>query len=476
MKLLKTIKKITLNLLLMFTLSFSLKAQLVIDSATVKNTCLDCDSIGVVPLPNAYGSLTIGVSGGISPYNFSLTGLHAANTTPLTTSSISGITGYYNSLCQDTFRLKVTDFVGDSIIYNFSTVPPPSPTVSIDSVTVLADSTNNPDSGVIKLHVTTTNADSVFYLIKDVGNTLNLGTIGGWQDSTTFDSLPGGYYYNVFVDIYPKITPSCGNTINSGTSFFQIYVPLACENDGFADFYLYPVCDGEVVQFLDLSYSGSGQGNTIVNWMWDFGDGDISTIQNPIHFFPQPGIYMVQLTITTSHGCNFMVSFPEEIKPLPTPAFNYSQNGSGLYTFTDLSSITFGTITGWSWNFGDGDTSTIQNPTHQYAATGNYTVCLTTQSAFGCTDTICQTISFAVGIDKFDRQKEVTLLPNPTSAFISILNTNYQEIKIFDVTGKQVKAVTTNEKNIDVRDLKKGIYFVKVKSNKNIYVLKFIKE
>ncbi|NCP45948.1 MAG: hypothetical protein GW818_05880, partial [Flavobacteriales bacterium] len=148
---------------------------------------------------------------------------------------------------------------------------PTPPTFSIDSVTVKADSTNNPDSGFLELFVTT-NADSVFYKIREQNNAFALGTLGGWQDSTIFDSLPGGYSYRVFVDIYPKVM-GCGS--DTGTSVFLIYIPLACENDGFVSIAApSDVCIGDVVTMFGMANPGSGVGNVVATEFWDFGDGN----------------------------------------------------------------------------------------------------------------------------------------------------------------------------------------------------------
>lgn len=469
-------KKIILNFVLIVTISVVAKSQIVIDSTAVINTCLDCDSIGVVPLPNAYGSLYIEVSGGVSPYTFSLTGLHNANTSPLVTSSASGITNFYNSLCQDTFALVISDDIGASTIYNFTTVPPLPPTLSIDSVTVLADSTNNPNSGVIDLHVTT-NADSVFYLIQDIGNTLNLGTIGGWQDSTLFDSLPGGYYYKVFVDIYPKISPSCGNGIDSGTSVFQIYVPLACENDGFADFGFFPACVGDAVAFPDFSNPGSGQGNNIISWDWDFGDGNFSSGPLGVNTYTQAGVYLVSLQVTTSHGCVFINAYPVNIEPLPTTSFNYTNNGSGQCLFTDQSTINTGVIASWLWDFGDGNTSSMQNPTHQYTSSGQYSVCLTTTSNFGCVDSTCQSIDFVVGINSVNNLNKIKIFPNPADDYITINNKDYavNKIEIIDFIGKTIQIIYPESNTINIENLERGIYFIKIVGNDLSISQKFIK-
>ena len=473
-------KKIILNLLLISTLNFAAKAQLVIDSVSILNTCLDCDSINVIPLPSSYGSLYIGVSGGASPYTYSLTGAHSANTTPLITSSTNGITNSYNSLCQDTYTLIVTDNNGDSLIYNFSTIPPPSPTLTIDSVSVKPDSTNNPDAGFIELHVTT-NADSVFYLIEDEFNTLNLGTLGGWQASPIFDSLPGGFNYKVFVDIYPKIVPNCGTGISSSTNLLLIYVPVLCANDGYAFFDTESFgCAGDTMLFTDFSNPGGGFNNFIIDYFWNYGDGSSSSnFGSTEHIYTTAGTYFVSLQISTVEGC---VYFHEElitINPIPTPGFTQTDDGAGLYSFTNTSSSLTDSAATYIWDFGDGNTSTAINPNHQYAAPGTSYVCLTA-SSFNCEDVHCDSISYqnTVGVNKINNQHHWGLHPNPVEDYLTITNitSTISKIEIIDITGKTIKSISSNAHKIDVIDLHKGFYFIRIATDDVEMTKKFVKQ
>lgn len=72
---------------------------------------------------------------------------------------------------------------------------------------------------------------------------------------------------------------------------------------------------------------------------------------------------------------------------LPTASFTYTDTGLSV-TFEDTSSDTDGTIAGWLWSFGDGATSTLQNPTHDYSVAGTYTVTLTVTDNAGGVDTV----------------------------------------------------------------------------------------
>jgi len=130
--------------------------------------------------------------------------------------------------------------------------------------------------------------------------------------------------------------------------------------------------------FTDTSTPGPS--GPIVSWLWDFGDSNTSTAQNPIHTYASAGTYSVSLTVTGS-GSDGTSTTIMSVVALDTAAINaaFSYSISGLaVTFSDLSTPgPNGPITAWSWDFGDGNTSTSQNPSHTYASAGSYVVTLT---------------------------------------------------------------------------------------------------
>ncbi len=131
------------------------------------------------------------------------------------------------------------------------------------------------------------------------------------------------------------------------------------------------------IAFVDSSGSSTG---TVVSWLWQFGDGNSSSLQNPTHTYTQNGIYGVCLTITTNDSCSQTLC--DTVVIGCDALFGYSQQGSTV-SFTDYSS---GNIDTWYWNFDDGNSSTQQHPTHTYAIPGTYNVCLT---AYNSVDTTC---------------------------------------------------------------------------------------
>jgi len=139
-------------------------------------------------------------------------------------------------------------------------------------------------------------------------------------------------------------------------------------------------------QFTDLSTVGAG--NTITGWLWNFGDGSpTSNVQNPLHTYTGTGPYNASLTVTTNNGCTDQQQISvNTIYAEPQAAFNSLPSvciGS-LIGFSDMSTAPGSTVTGWNWDFGDGNTSSQQNPSHTYTAAGTYNVTLNVTSAVGC--------------------------------------------------------------------------------------------
>lgn len=129
--------------------------------------------------------------------------------------------------------------------------------------------------------------------------------------------------------------------------------------------------------------------DAVTSYQWDFGDGSpIATTATPSHTYNSQGTYTVTLTITTSTGCTETLSIPSAVRvgTIPVPDFSVIPTVSCAFQpvqFTDLS-VPADT---WLWNFGDGTTSTEQNPTHSYEGTGFFNVSLTVTNN-GCERTI----------------------------------------------------------------------------------------
>lgn len=174
---------------------------------------------------------------------------------------------------------------------------------------------------------------------------------------------------------------------SSGCQSILFSFPVTIHPNPVADFNLPVAClPTGAAQFNDLSTVGGG--NTITGWAWDFGDAGTSAVQNPLHNYAAPGPFNVSLTVTSNNGCtDTRNQVLNTVYAEPQAAFNSLPEvcvGS-LIGFSDVSTAPGSTVTGWSWNFGDGSpVVTTQNPTHIYTVAGTYTVTLNVSSAAGC--------------------------------------------------------------------------------------------
>ena len=218
---------------------------------------------------------------------------------------------------------------------------------------------------------------------------------------------------------------------------------------------------GLQVNFTDVSTSS----NSILSWMWDFGDGNTSTQQNPVHTYGAPGTYTVCLTVMDSCGTD---SSCQTVTVSCDIVASYTHTTTGLQAdFTDASTSSQ-TILSWMWDFGDGNTSTQQNPSHTYSADGTYTVCLTVMDSCG-TDSTCSTVtinSSSIG----EWFEAINLYPNPAGdvANIEVVNSTVpvSAITVMDLSGRLVtnvpEAQVSSNVTMDVSGFAQGTYVVRV--------------
>ncbi len=218
------------------------------------------------------------------------------------------------------------------------------------------------------------------------------GTTGNEQNPVHTYQEQGLYY----VTLSATMADSCSSTYSQ-----PVYVGY---NDSIfwpecqAMFYSYPndsiytFAEGYPTSFVDVSY-----GDPIV-WNWDFGDGFTSHERNPMHIYARPGVYDVSLGIETATGCTSEINMPVWIWNYYNDSTDYwwcmanfyalrdSMSGAPAFHFYDQS---FGNIVTWNWDFGDGTSSSIQNPAHTFSYEADiYWVTLTVSSSDGCASTI----------------------------------------------------------------------------------------
>jgi gliding motility-associated-like protein len=215
--------------------------------------------------------------------------------------------------------------------------------------------------------LSTGNPDEWFWIFGD-GNTSNQrNPIHTYQ-------IPGTY--TVTLTAYNN---RCANTITR-TAYITVLPPVA-------QFTSTVSCSisKQRVQFTDQSVGAT-------TWLWNFGDGNTSTLQNPVHNYSSLGTFTITLTVTNGACSNSISRTITLVDPIPDFVADRTQacKETQAVTFTSTSTSSLN-IMSYLWNFGDGNTSALQNPQHVYANSGNYTVSLIITSASGCSDTIIKT-------------------------------------------------------------------------------------
>ena len=145
---------------------------------------------------------------------------------------------------------------------------------------------------------------------------------------------------------------------------------------------------GQSVQFTDTSVGSP------TAWSWSFGDGSTSTARNPSHAYATAGSKTVTLTVTNSSGSNSASRTVAVVTTL-TASFSFSPaspTAGQSVQFTDTST---GSPSLWQWSFGDGTTSTAQNPGHAFVSAGSYNITLSVMNTSG-QSSIDQTITVAL--------------------------------------------------------------------------------
>lgn len=234
---------------------------------------------------------------------------------------------------------------------------------------------------------------------------------------------------------------------------------------------------GSVNTLLNASFTDQTT-NSPVSWSWDFGDSQTSTQQNPSHTYAAGGTYTVCLVATNGCGDDDTICQTITVCDQLMAQFTPTQNEDTVFT-TDQST---GTIVTWMWDFGDSQTSTAQNATHEYATGGIYTVCLTTTDACGNIDSTCHQVFIVVtSLDENTTSISGTY-PNPVNDQLHISFGNdvrNGHLEIFDQTGRlveQVQHVSGQKFDLNVATLPAGLYLIRIVDEKGSAVARFIKE
>ncbi|MGN6568852.1 MAG: PKD domain-containing protein [Flavipsychrobacter sp.] len=211
----------------------------------------------------------------------------------------------------------------------------------------------------------------------DLGN----GTTSTLQNPSTTYVTAGTYTV--------KLTAS--NSSGSNTKIVTGYITvLASPIVSFTASDTIASCPPQTITFTNTSVPGAS-GTT--SYTWDFGDGTGSTSVNPSHTYTTAGAYNVSLVVTNSNGCSKSLVKSSYIQMTAKPTAGFSASNTTSCTAPATISFTNSTTgaTSYSWDFGDGGTSSTASPSHTYSSAGTYTVRLIATNSAGCPDTVIKT-------------------------------------------------------------------------------------
>lgn len=285
------------------------------------------------------------------------------------------------------------------------------------------------------------------------------GTTVQWLfgDGTTSNDTNPQHVYQDFgsYEVTLISSNSCGNDTLEQT--VHMYIRPEAELSSSASW----VCGGDSVQFFNMS----GGPYTAISWIFEGGQPSTSNEENPVIYYPNGGVYDVQLTVTNPLGSDVLL-LEDYIEIEGLPVADFSSNIRGL----DFSATFSGAFAdNVSWDFGDGSTSGEFNPVHMYSSEGTYIVTLIVSNSCG-EDTLSREFTITTSSTDQILQNEIfSVFPNPAGQFINIVYKNpigeNAKILISNALGQTIEQfdLIPNMDNGTVKNLmsySSGVYFI----------------
>ena len=334
------------------------------------------------------------IDGSCSNFNINQSNILCAGSNIQLTAPL-GFATYTWTLPNGTFQLGQTISTGLAGVYtlNMTTMTGcPGPTLTYTLIAYPKPNSNftPTQSTACSPNFTFTNTSTI-----SVGYIAN--SLWGFGDGFTSSTMhPNHNYLSI-----GNYSVSLISTSNMGCIDTTI-IPVSIQPAPIPSFTLNTVCLNNTTTFTNTSSLSSG---TISSYNWQFGDGTSSASPSPSHIYSSSGSYNASLTVTSLAGCSQTYTQVAIINPLPNVALSVTSNCLGSATsYTNLSSISSGTITHylWDYNFDGTIDNTSLNGSNTFLTAGNYTTQLTVISNFNCSATQL------VG---------VTVYPNPVASF-----------------------------------------------------------
>jgi PKD repeat protein len=235
--------------------------------------------------------------------------------------------------------------------------------------------------------------------------------------------------YNVRMVVMNRF--GCKDSITKPTRVFQI--PTAIFNHSVA-------CSGNPTYFKDSSLIADTA--NIINWLWNFGEAssnkDTSHVKDPVHQYKNEGNYVVSMIIRDQHGCYDTVDSTITVNVTPVSSFIYSDNLNNMTGKLQFTNKSTGANT-YLWDFGNGQTSTEENPIVTYANDGSFLIMLIASNQYNCTDTTFYTYEFIFKGLYIPNAFSPTSLGTGANLFTPVgVNLKEFQIEVFDSWGHEL--------------------------------------
>jgi len=238
----------------------------------------------------------------------------------------------------------------------------------------------------------------------DLGN----GTLSTQQNPTTT------YFNSGFYTITLTATNASGSSTFTRTQYITVNDKPTTNFSASVTTGCFPLR----VNFSDFSTGGSVG---IASWEWDFGDGGLSTAQNPFHIYSTAGNYTVTLKVTNAGGCSKTLSKPNYIQVSPGVSVAFTNSAPVQCKPPETILFTNGStgpgILSYEWSFGDGGNAFTTNPSHTYFSGGSFNVALIVQSSLGCVDTLIKPAAVVIKDVTSDFTGPVSICSGVTATF-----------------------------------------------------------
>ncbi len=298
-------------------------------------------------------------------------------------------------------------------------------------------------------------------------------------DGATSTNQNPNYTYTV-AGVY-TVTLTATNSGGSNTKTRNDYISVGVTPDPpVADFTGMPI-NGTAP--LSVSFTDASSGS-IDNWLWDFGDGNTSTEQNPNYTYNSPGTYTVSLTVNGPGGedTETKTDYISVAHPVPVADFSGTPTSGEFPLQVNFTDQTSGEVNSWNWYFGDNNTSVMQNPVHIFDNAGNYTVSLKVTGPGG-SDSVSKANYINVIVDIKEYNSDVlNIYPNPCHEQFTIKSAkNISSIILLNdmgnvVQNKTVRCLAPCEQVVNMSKLANGIYLLRLETeNNNIVIMRILK-